>query len=178
MAKKTTGKKETVAKKPTKKVAKESNKTSEDLWNKLIDMERRKATKFIIAGMTIAILFGTMALISASIANNASDWENYQLHENDLGYWRGDYGYQEFLERDREIWVQADWMRFQEAIFENIARIGVNIGLLAVMVGFIGYSVDEDMDPKKRQLSFILAALIITVVMFTALSTGVTLTIR
>ena len=165
-SKKTTTKKESVHKEPPKKVAKGEN--TFDLWDKLIDMDRRKATKFIIIGMVIAMFFGTMALISASLADNASDWENYQLHENDMGYWRGDYGYQEFLERDREIYVQADWMRFQEAIFENIARVGVNVGLLAVMVGFIGYSADEDMDPKKRQLSFVLAAVIITVVMFTS----------
>jgi hypothetical protein len=127
--------------------------------------------------MIVAILFGTGGLISDSIARNASDWENYQLHQNDLGYWRGDYGYQEFLERDREIYAKADWMRFQEAIFENIARVGVNIALLAVMVGFLGYSNNEELDEKKRRLSFILAALIIVVVMFTALTTGVTLSI-
>jgi len=176
MAKEATSKKETIKKKTVKKPAKETKAV--DIWDRLIDMDRRKATKFIIGGMVVAMIFGTMALISASLANNASDWENYQLHENDLGYWRGDYGYQEFLERDREIYAQADWMRFQEAIFENIARVGVNVGLLFVMAGFIGYSTDEDMDPKKRQLSFALAAVIITVVMFTALSTGVTVTIR
>ena len=171
MAKKTTSKKET-----TEKIAKKEKEV--DLWDRLIDMDRRKATKFIIGGMIIAIFFGTIALTSASLANNSYDWESYQLHANDLGYWRGDYGHQEFLEKEQEIYARADWMRFQEAIFVNIARIGVNFGLIFVMVGFIGYSADEDMDPKKRQLSFLLAALIITIVMFTALSTGVTITIR
>ncbi len=170
MAKKTTSKNET-----TKEVAEKNKKR--DIWDKLIDMDRRKATKFIIGGMIIAIIFGTIALISDSLANNAYDWEYYKLHENDLGYWRGEYGYQEFLERDREIYAQADWLRFQEAIFENLARIGVNFGLIFVMVGFIGYSADEDMDPKKRQLSFLLAALVITVVMFSALSTGITISV-
>jgi len=173
MAKKTT--KKTTKKETVEKVEKEK---VVDLWDKLINMDRRKATKFIIGGMIVAMIFGTMALISVSLANNSYDWENYMLHENDLGYWSGEYGYQEFLERDREIYAKADWMRFQEAIFENIARVGVNFGLLFVMVGFIGYSADEDMDPKKRQVSFLLAALIITVVMFTALSSGVTITIR
>ncbi|QEE15729.1 hypothetical protein DSAG12_01556 [Promethearchaeum syntrophicum] len=176
MAKKTTSKKAIIADNPIKKVAKENEEVS--LWDRLIDIDRRKATKFIIGGMIIAIIFGTTALISISLANNSYDWENYQLHENDLGYWRGDYGYQEYLERDREIYAKADWMRFQEVIFENIARVGVNFGLIFVMVGFIGYSADEDMDPKKRQLSFLLAALIITIVMFTALSSGVTITIH
>lgn len=171
MAKKSSSKKETI-----KEDIKEDKEV--DIWEKLIDMDRRKATKFIIGGMIIAIIFGTIALTSISLANNSYDWENYMLHENDLGYWRGDYGYQEYLERDKEIYARADWMRFQPVIFENIARIGVNLGLIFVMVGFIGYSADEDMDPKKRQLSFLLAALIITIVMFTALSSGVTITIR
>ena len=147
------------------------------LWDRIIGIDHKKATKLIIGGMIVAIIFGTAALISDSIARNAGDWENYQLHENDLGYWRGDYGYQEFLERDREIYAKADWMRFQEAIFENIARIGVNAGLIAVMIGFIGYSADNELDEKKRRLSFILAALIIIVVMFTSLTTGVTVSI-
>ena len=94
-----------------------------------------------------------------------------------MGYWRGDYGYQEYLERDREANARADWMRFQEAIFENIARVGVNVGLVCVMIGFIGYSADQEMDPKKRQLSFILAAVIIVIVMFTSLTTGVTISV-
>ncbi|MBN2157066.1 MAG: hypothetical protein JW776_13565 [Candidatus Lokiarchaeota archaeon] len=146
-------------------------------WDRVLEIDHKKATKMIIGGMIIAIIFGTAALISDSIAGNASDWENYQLHENDLGYWRGEYGYQEFLERDREIYAKADWMRFQEAIFENIARIGVNAGLIAVMIGFISYSAEKELDPKKRLLSFILAALIITIVMFTSLTTGVTVSI-
>ena len=176
MSKKTTSKKETIINETNTKVAKDNDEVN--LWDRLIDIDRRKATKFILGGMIIAIIFGTIALISVSLASNSYDWENYQLHEIDLGYWRGEYGYQEYLERNREIYAQADWMRFQEVIFENIARIGVNFGLIFVMVGFIGYSADEDMDPKKRQLSFLLAALIITIVMFTALSSGVTITIH
>ncbi len=148
-----------------------------ELWDRIINIDHNKATKLIIGGMIVAIIFGTAALISDSIARNASDWENYQLHENDMGYWRGEYGYQEYLERDREIYSKADWMRFQEAIFENIARVGVNIGLICVMIGFIGYSADKELDEKKRRLSFILAALIIVVVMFTALTTGVTISV-
>ena len=164
-------KKQVEEKKTAKKV--DFNK----LWDRIISIDHKKATKLIIGGMIVAILFGTAALISDSIARNAGDWENYQLHENDLGYWRGEYGYQEYLERDREINSKADWMRFQEAIFENIARVGVNAGLICVMIGFIGYSTDKEMDPKKRQISFILAALIIVVVMFTALTTGVTISV-
>jgi len=174
-----------MAKKTTKKTTKketanevEKKEKIVDLWDKLIDMDRRKATKFIIGGMIFAIIFGTIALISISIANNSYEWKIYMLQENDLGYWRGDYGNQEYLERDEEIEARAYWMSFQEVIFENIARVGVNFGLIFVMVGFIGYSADEDMDPKKRQVSFLLAALIITIVMFTALSSGVTINIH
>ena len=67
-----------------------------------------------------------------------------------------------------------EWVMLND---NNIARIGVNVGLICVMIGFIGYSADNEMDPKKRQLSFILAALIIVVVMFTALTTGVTISV-
>jgi hypothetical protein len=158
-----------------KKILKKENVNQ--LWDRIIGIDHKKATKLIIGGMIIAILFGTAALISVSIANNSYDWENYQLHKNDLGYWRGDFGYQEYLERDQEIYAKADWMRFQDAIFGNIARIGVNAGLICVMIGFIGYSADKELDEKKRRLSFILAALIIVIVMFTALTTGVTISV-
>ena len=140
----------------------------EKLWDRIIGIDHKKATKLIIGGMIVAILFGTGGLISGSIAGNATDWENLQYEQNDLNYWQGDYGYQEYLERDREINAKADWMRFQEAIFDNIARVGVTIALLAVMIGFLAYSADPELDEKKRRLSFILAALIIVVVIFTA----------
>ena len=157
--------------------AKKVKKNEINIWDRIIGIDHKKATKLIIGGMIVAIIFGTAALISNSIARIATDWENFQYYQNDLGYYQGDYGYQEYLERDREINTKAEWLRFQEAIFENIARVGVNFALISVMIGFIGYSADKELDEKKRRISFILAVLIIVVVMFTALTTGVTVSV-
>ncbi|MBD3353539.1 MAG: hypothetical protein GF364_18795 [Candidatus Lokiarchaeota archaeon] len=179
--KKKTSKKKTSKKKASTKKSLPSKRKSggdkPDFFDKILNIDRKTATKFLIKGIIIAIIFGTISIVSDSIANNATDWENMQDERNEIAYWTGEYGYQQYMERNREIDVIGDWLRFQEAIFANIARIGTNVGLIFVLIAFVGYTADKDMNKHMRLVSLILAGIVVTVIMFTSLFTNIAVNI-
>jgi len=150
---------------------------SSKLVDRILNIDHKKATKFIFYGITIAIIFGTIALVSRSISSNATNWQNYMTNKNNYDYWSGLIGYQEYLERSKEIAIQAEFMKFQVAIFANIARIGVNIGLLLVLIGFLGYSAQKEFDSRYRLISLIIAGVITVVMMFTLMFSNITVNI-
>ncbi len=153
-----------------------SRTTKRDIVDVLASIDHKKATKFIIKGMIIAIIFGSIALTSKSVALNATDWYNWQVQENENNYMNGVYGYDEYLKQLNYLISAQNFMAFQEAIFTNIARIGVDIGLILVLVGFIAYASNKDLNDKMRLLSLILAGTVIAVIMFTSLFTNVSIT--
>ena len=145
----------------------EKQKVSASLFDKLPLLDKNRATKFIIYGLLIGILFGLMMMVSRSIAANAADWEDVANQENDIAYWDGLYGYNDYIERQEEIDRIRYWMEFQDVIFMNIARVGVNIGLVFVLIGFLSFAVNDKIDEHTRRISLIIAGLVLFFMLFT-----------
>ena len=119
----------------------EKQQVKASLFDKLPLLDKNRAAKFIIYGIIIAILFGLMMMISRSVAVNAYQWEALADQENELSYWNGLYGYNDFIEKQEEIDRITFWMAYQDVIFMNIARVGVNVGLVFVLIGFLSFAV-------------------------------------
>ncbi|MGV9203771.1 MAG: hypothetical protein ACOC44_07060, partial [Promethearchaeia archaeon] len=130
-------------------------------FDDLAFIDKKKATKFIIYGIIVALLFGIVAAISVALNDNAEQWQNLQDQENQMNYWNGEYGYGEYIERREQIEQMTYWMQFQDAILVNIARIGIYLGFLFVFLGFAGFAVNENLDEKTRIISLIIAGIII-----------------
>ena len=145
----------------------EKQKVSASLFDKLPLLDKNRATKFIVYGLLIGILFGLMMMVSRSIDANAGDWEVMANQENDIAYWDGLYGYNDYIERQEEIDRIRYWMEFQDVIFMNIARVGVNIGLVFVLIGFLSFAVNEKLDEQTRRISLIIAGLVLFLMLFT-----------
>ena len=145
----------------------EKKQVKASLFDKLPLLDKNRAAKFIIYGLIIAILFGMMMMVSRSISDNAGQWEAIANQENELSYWNGDYGYTDFIERQEEIDRIGNWMEFQDVIFMNLARVGVNIGLVFVLVGFLSFAVNDKIDENTRKISLIITGLILFMMMFT-----------
>jgi hypothetical protein len=143
----------------------------------LLNMDVRKATKYIIKGILVAALCGAIALVSASIATNSTDYENVADEDNDLAFQRGEIGYQEWYERSQEIDEIGDVLRLQDVWFTNIARIGIYIGLVFTMMGFIAYATNKDLTDPMRLVSLIIATVIIAVILFTVMATKLSVTL-
>ena len=145
----------------------EKKQVKATLFDKLPLLDKNRAVKFIIYGLIIAILFGMMMMISRSISANAGQWENLANQDNEINYWNGLYGYNDYIERQEEIDSIRYWMEFQDVIFMNLARVGINIGLLFVCIGFLSFAVNDKIDENTRKISLILAGLILFMMMFT-----------
>ncbi|MEJ2250689.1 MAG: hypothetical protein P8Y97_13685 [Candidatus Lokiarchaeota archaeon] len=145
----------------------------EGLLRNLLSLDKNKAMKFIIYGLVAAIIFGTIMMVSRSIDNNAYSWQNLANEENLQNYNSGMYGYEAYLKRAQQIDIIGYWMQFQDVIFINIARIGVNISLVFITVGFISLGVNSDLDEKTRKICIILGGSILIVLMFTTFFTNI-----
>ena len=137
------------------------------LYDLLPIMDKEKATKFLIYGLLVAIMFGTILMISKSIADNAYTWFLIETQQNEMNYMQGLYGYNDYIEKIERATLLYYWMDFQVVIVGNIARIGVNIGLFFIVVAFFSFALNDQFDEKSRRIYLILAGAILFVIMVT-----------
>lgn len=146
-------------------------------FDKLPLMDKNKATKFIVYGLVVAVLFGLIMMISRSVSQNAAKWENLENQRNEINYWNGEYGFNDFIKRQEEIDEIRYWMEWQDVIFMNIARVGVNISLIFMVIGFLSFAVNDKLDEGTRKISLIIAGLILFVIMFTTFFSAIAITV-
>ncbi len=146
-------------------------------FDRLPLMDKNKATKFIVYGLVAAVLFGLIMMISRSVAQNAATWENLENQRNEINYWNGEYGFNDFIKRQEEIDETRYWMEWQDVIFMNIARVGVNISLIFIVIGFLSFAVNDKLDERTRRISLIIAGLILFVIMFTTFFSAIAITV-
>ena len=137
------------------------------LYDLLPIMDKEKATKFLIYGLLVAIIFGTILMISKSISDNAYTWFLIESQQNEMNYMQGLYGYNDYIEKIERATLLYYWMDFQVVIVGNIARIGVNIGLFFIVVAFFSFALNDQFDEKSRRIYLILAGAILFVIMVT-----------
>jgi hypothetical protein len=137
------------------------------LANSIPLLDKRKAMKFIVYGLIAAILFGLIMMISRSIAQNAVTWQNLANQQNEMNYWNGLYGFNDYIQNQQNIAQIRYWMEFQDAIFMNIARVGVNIALVFILIGFLSFAVTENIDERTRRIYLIISGMILLLIMFT-----------
>jgi hypothetical protein len=147
------------------------------LLDKILDLDQKTAMKLILKGFIIAIIFGAATMTSRSIATNAGTWANLQDEMNKQNYWDGEYGIQEYRERQEKIDETTFWMQYQQVIIGNICRLFINLALVVVIIGFLGLASSKQMDEKHRYISFLLAGMILFVVMFTSLFSNINIQI-
>lgn len=146
-------------------------------FDRLPLLDKNKATKYIIYGLLAAILFGLVMMISRSIAQNAGTWYNLAFQENQMNYWNGVYGFNDYIQRLEEIEKTMYWMQWQDVIFMNIARVGVNVSLFFILIGFLSFAVNDKIDEKTRRISLVIAGLILFVIMFTTFFATISITV-
>ena len=146
-------------------------------FDRLPLLDKNKATKFIVYGLLVAILFGLVMMISRSIAQNASSWYNIAIQQNEMKYWNGVYGFNDYIQRFEEIEETYYWMQWQDVIFVNIARVGVNISMFFILIGFLSFAVNDKIEEKTRRIFLIIAGLILFVIMFTTLFSSISISV-
>ena len=145
------------------------------LYERLPLDNKEKAMKFLIYGLLTAIIFGTILMISKTIAGYAGTWQALDNQQNEMNYMQGLYGYNDYIERLERTALYTYWMQYQVVIVGNIARIGVNIGLIFIMVAFVSFALNDKLDERMRRISLTLAGVVLFVVMFTTFFSNIAL---
>ena len=145
------------------------------LYEMLPMMSKERATKFLIYGLLVAIAFGTLLMISKSIADNAYTWFLLESQQNEMNYMQGLYGYNDYIVKQEMANLLYYWMEYQVVIFGNIARIGVNIGMFFIAIAFLSFALNDKFDEKARRIYLILAGLILFVIMLTTFFSQITI---
>jgi len=143
----------------------EERKTS--LYDMIPMMDKQRATKFLIYGLLVAIIFGTILMISKSISDYAYTWLLLENQQNEMNYMQGLYGYNDYIVKLERANLISLWMEFQVVIVGNIARIGVNVGMFFIAIAFLSFALNDKFDEKSRRIYLILAGLILFVIIFT-----------
>ena len=137
------------------------------IFDMLPVMNKEKATKFLMYGLLVAIIFGSILMISKSIADNASVWLSLENQLNEMNYMAGLYGYNDYIVKAERAILIRYWMEYQVIIVGNIARIGVSVGLFFIVVAFLSFALNDKFDEKSRRIYLILAGAILFVIMVT-----------
>ncbi len=139
-------------------------------------MSQEKATRYLVLGIILAVGFGTLILISNSLAANATAWSNYETQMNTDNYNQGVYGVGEYNARTLQITQTRLWMLQQQIYLGSIGRIGLNIGLILVFIGFIGFATNAQLDEHTRRTCIIIAGIVAFVLMISFMG-GLTLSV-
>lgn len=140
-------------------------------------MDQDKAAKYVGIGILLAIIFGSAIMVSKSLYDNATAWQddadNKALLERNLGIIsEAEYQIRQ-IENEKAYYL----MRLQALYVTNIGKIGVNIGLFLVFIGFVGLGINGSGDEKTRRLFLTIAAIVIFVMMFTTFFSGISITL-
>jgi hypothetical protein len=80
---------------------------------------------------------------------------------------QGLYGYNDYIVKIERANLIRYWMEYQVIIIGNIAKIGVNVGLFFIVVGFLSFALNDKFDERSRRIYLILAGAILFVIMLT-----------
>ncbi|MHA1507965.1 MAG: hypothetical protein ACTSO6_04590 [Promethearchaeota archaeon] len=94
-------------------------------------------------------------------------WLSLENQQNEMNYMQGLYGYNDYIVKIERALLIRYWMEYQVIIVGNIARIGVNVGLFFIVVGFLSFALNDKFDEKSRRIYLILAGAILFVIMVT-----------
>ena len=144
---------------------------SRDFIENLFSMDKKQATKLIVYGIFLAIVFGAILAISVALDSNAGNWYNFVSQFNLLNYHNGNIGLNEYLQVDSEYRMIQYFMQMQDIVIANIARIGLNVGVLLVALGFLAYVMNDSLDPKMRLTALVVGGLLLFVMLMGLLGT-------
>lgn len=137
------------------------------------NMSQEKATKCLIYGLIIAVVFGLIMSTSTSLGGFATQWQTMANYQNLMGYWDGLYGYGEYQQNLVAIQNVKNILVFQAVIFINISRFGVSLGLIFLIIGFISFATNDSIDEKARHISLVLGGLILMIFVLSLFFTNV-----
>jgi hypothetical protein len=135
-----------------------------------------KAGLFIMVGVIMAIIFGSILLISTALNDNADEWRTYERGLVTDLFDDGEITAEERDQRYDQIDDMRDWMEIQDFYVYLFAPLFINLGLIFITIGFIGFGINNSLEERTRRASILIAAAIIFIVLVLQ-SVGLSITI-
>lgn len=135
-----------------------------------------KAGLFIMVGVIMAIVFGSVLLISTALNDNADEWRAYERNLVTEAYDNGEITVEERDQRYEEIDDMRDWMEIQDFYVDLFAPLLINLGLIFITIGFVGFGINNSLEERTRRVCILIAAAIIFIVLILN-SIGLSITI-
>lgn len=137
----------------------EKSPKKDDFFDKILRINQKTATKYIIKGFVFVILFGSTIYASMMISNNAGTYYNLENQKLKISFYNGEIGERELKEQQNDLQETQYLMQWQYIIIGSIARFCGAFSMLFIVIGFIGYANNKEMDEKTRLASLILAVI-------------------
>lgn len=141
------------------------NKNNSDFNEDRFIKNHEKKFTLIKVSVIIAIITGTLIaategiLVSSTQRMNAADLANYILYRD------GEIDYEEYNDRRYDLMYNLYQTTFLLSIVTNIARIGLNIAFIFVIIGLLSISSNRSFNKKMRRISLALASIILLIMM-------------
>ncbi len=126
-------------------------------FDKISNMEKRKSLKLLISGFIIFIIFGLIAQISVSIANNASIYYYVNAQKAYIDYINNLISYEDYIRLANEYELTALQMEWQEIYIVNIARVFIALAFILMILGFLSISINDRLD-NRTKLHYLLSS--------------------
>ena len=128
-------------------------------FDDLPTMDKKKATRMIVFGILIAIIFATIAMISTELSDQANSLYTLLNHQRLTNYNEGYITYEDYVRQGQELLELQYWLQAQDIILIPIARIGGFIAVLLIALGFLSLGLNDSIDEKSRRMYMIIGGI-------------------
>jgi len=136
-------------------------------------MDKGKATRMIVWGILLAIIFGCIWAISGYLNSNAGSLLNLLEHEKLMNYNNGYITYEDYLRQGTENYRVYYWLLAQDIFIQPIARVGGYIAAFLVALGFLSLGMNNSIEEKARNMYLIIGFIVTFAVVLSVLGMGI-----
>lgn len=127
---------------------------------------RAKKIKRLRNGMILAIIFGSLFVTSQLLNTANQNWYLLESQRLSIEYGNGDLTYEEYDNLRDNTTLTMYTNQWSISIFQVVARAGVFITFIFVIIGLISIVLDESFSKKMRRLALGLAGVMVLLILF------------
>ena len=142
-------------------------------FDEMPTMDIKKATRLIVFGILIAIIFTAIALISYNLDANAGSVFDLLENQRLIDYNNGVISYEEFNAKGLENTNLQYWLETQDIWMIPIARVGGLIGVLLITLGFLSLGLNDRIEERARRMYLIIGGIAALLLVMSAMGMGV-----
>ena len=127
---------------------------------------RAKKINHLKIGMVLAIILGTLFATSQLLISINQNWYQVENQKISNDYYNGDITSQEASNLTRQAQLTMYTNQYYLSIFQAVARAGVYLMFIFVIIALVAIVRDESFSKKMRRLALGLAGVMVLLILF------------